>query len=67
MQPPEEIETVTERVAEITWRLSQGERLTVIQVAREYGMTWDGAYKLLTRMSRKVPIYSDKGEWQVTK
>jgi hypothetical protein len=55
---------VTERVAIIVWQIAHGKSFTTAEVAIICGMTWDGAHKLLCRVSRILPIYLDDGRWQ---
>lgn len=56
----------TERVATTAWAFAQGESYTTAQVATLTGLTWFGAYKLLCKMSRVLPIYCDHGVWKAT-
>lgn len=59
-------ETPSERVALVVWHLAHGEGLTTRQVATMLQMTAGGAWKVLSRVSRVLPIYQDsEGTWQV--
>jgi len=61
---PSELTTI-ERVSLLAWHLSQGEGITVAAAARSTGLTLQGARYMLKAMSRKIPIYCEKGVWQV--
>lgn len=54
----------TERIAMITWLLARGNSYTVAEVAAMAGVTHDGAYKLLCKISRILPIYCDGRVWK---
>lgn len=54
----------TERIALVAWRLAQGNAYTAREVADMTGLTWFGAHRLLCKVSRTLPIYSDGGKWQ---
>lgn len=59
-------DTITERAATITWRLAHGESLQTRDVADLVGLSMPGAYLLMQRLSRVIPIYQDEqGFWQV--
>ena len=61
-----EPDTVTERVGLVVWHLAHGEAMQTRDVAEMTGLTWDGAQKLMIRLSRMVPVYQDQqGFWQV--
>lgn len=51
--------TTTERAAEITYMVMQGDEFTTLDIARRYSMTWAGADRMLNKISRRVPIYKD--------
>lgn len=62
--------TGEERVAVVVWHLAHGEGLTTLQIARMTGLKWHAAYRLMTRISRKIPIYLEDRcggdrRWQV--
>ncbi len=57
--------TAQQRAARITWWLAHGESITTADVARLSGLSWDGAYKMMCNLSGAIPIYCDKGTWQV--
>lgn len=58
--------TPIERAAHVTMRLVLGEELTARQIARQYGVTRKTAAGLLSRTSRVIPIYSDRGIWRLS-
>lgn len=56
----------TERIGLVTWSLMLGTAFTTAQVADLTGLTWGGAYRMLYRLSRVLPIYrDDDGRWTV--
>lgn len=58
--------TAQERAALITWHLAHGERITTAEIASLTGLTWAGAWFLMRRLSRVLPIYQDdQGGWVV--
>ena len=59
-------ETPTERVAVIVLALAHGRRLTTRQAAEITGLTLNGAFVLLCRISRVLPLCQDVDEqWQL--
>jgi len=57
--------TAQERAAIVTWRLACGERLTTQEIMRLTGLTREGAWYLMMRLLRVVPIFCDDGgEWE---
>jgi len=64
----DELENTTERVALLCYALFVHEaQLTTAEVAHMLGVTLDGAYKMLAKMSCVVPIcQDDSGRWKVT-
>lgn len=61
----DELENTTERVTTLCNMLFRHEaKLTTEEAAYVLGITWQGAYKMLTKMSVVVPIrQDDKGRW----
>ena len=58
--------TAQEKAALITWHLAHGEEITTTEVAHMAGLTWAGAWFLMERLSRVLPIYrDDRGVWTV--
>ena len=61
-----EPETVTERVGLVVWHLAHGESMQTRSVADLTGLSMTGAWCLMTRLSRAIPIYQDdRGFWVV--
>lgn len=59
-------DTATERAALVTWWLAGGLMLSSADAGLLLGLTQDGAYRLLCRLSRVLPIYQDgNGYWTV--
>jgi hypothetical protein len=56
---PEEM-TVTERAALAGWLLARGKQLTTQEAADTLGLTYIGAYRLLQRLSRVLPVRFDQ-------
>jgi len=54
-----------ERAAHITLRLVRGEQLTARQIADEYHVSRQTAYRTLDRMCRIVPLHSVDGVWRL--
>jgi hypothetical protein len=48
-----------ERAAMVAWRFAQGAQLTTQQVADLCGLSYSGAWYLLQRISRVLPIVKD--------
>jgi alkylated DNA nucleotide flippase Atl1 len=55
--------TVSERVALVVLELATGKRLTTRQVADLCGISRQGAWLLLCRISRVVPLGYGDGVW----
>lgn len=56
----------TERIALVSWALLLGKAYTTREVAELTGLTWGGAYRMLCRMSRVLPLYQhDDGRWGI--
>lgn len=53
----------TDRVTVVVWALAEGRKLTTADVARMTGLRWKGAYRLLCRVSRIIPIRQDIDGW----
>ena len=61
-----EPDTITERAALVTWHLVHGESMQTKDVAELTGLSINGAYRLMIRLSRVIPIYQDQDDrWQV--
>lgn len=57
-------EITTERVAVIVYLLARGRRFRTSEVADLCGVTQRGAYAIMARISRVVPLVLDSGEWK---
>lgn len=60
MMVDNEKSTPTEKAAEVTYLIIQGQEMTTSDVAERFGTTWQGADKLMNKVSRRVPIYKDE-------
>lgn len=54
-----------ERASHITMRLVRGEQITARQVANQYGVSRQTAYRILDRTCRVIPLTSEDGVWRV--
>lgn len=57
--------TAVERAAHLTMRLVLGEEFTARQIAEEYHVTRQTAYRTLERTCRVIPLHSDGGVWRL--
>jgi len=58
--------TAQEKAALITWHLAHGEGMQTRDVAEMAGLSMPGAWYLMQRLSRVIPIYQDdRGFWVV--
>jgi len=55
----------TERIGRATWLLAQGRAVTVRELAQTLEITPHGAYQMLVRLSRVLPIADEGGVWRV--
>ena len=55
----------TERVGLAVYWLAQGGEFTPKELAARLGVTRHGAYQMLTKLSRTLPIVDDGGVWRV--
>ena len=55
----------TERVAIIVFALALGGTVTTAHVARETGITISGAWRMLNKLSRVLPLTEEDGRWYV--
>ena len=61
-----EPDTITERAALVVWHLAHGECMQTRDVVAITGLTRQGAWDLMQRLSRVIPIYQDERDvWQV--
>lgn len=56
---------ISERVALITYRLLMGKKLKAIDLAHELGVDRRSICRDFRSISRVVPIYNEKGFWQL--
>lgn len=61
-----EPEVTTERVAVVTARLVRGEFGTTLEIAEWVGLTRSGAWEMLTKIARVLPVILVDGCWQIT-
>lgn len=59
-----EPEVTTERVGIVAWRLAQGWQATTAEIAEWAGISRNGAWYLLMKLSRVLPIEMIDGRWQ---
>lgn len=55
----------TERIGRATWLLAQGRAFTLRELADILEITPHGAYQMLVRLSRVVPVTDDSGVWRI--
>lgn len=60
-----EYTSISKRVALITYRLLMGKKLRVIPLADELGVDRRTIYRDFNAISLVVPIYNEKGLWQL--
>lgn len=60
-----EPETVTERVAIVVMDLMNGEEYTTAEVAELAGLSKAGAWLLMSRLCRVIPITQVDHKWQM--
>jgi len=66
MIEPDLPDTITERAALVTWHLCHGEAMQTRDIASLTGLGMAGAWVLMQRLSRAIPIYQDdRGFWVV--
>ena len=56
--------TTTERVGLVVWWLAHGDGMSVADAVKLTGLSRQGAWDMLCRLSRVLPIYSHRGVWQ---
>jgi hypothetical protein len=62
---PEDEYVTTERVGVIVWRLFGGEAMTTMEIAATAGITGNGAYRMMMRLSRVLPVMMANGKWSI--
>ena len=53
----------TERVAILVFTLARGGKVTTGEIAERLEITQNGAWRMLDRMSRVLPIAQERGRW----
>ena len=60
-------QVVTERAGRVAWELAQGGRLTNKQIQEMTALEQSGAWLLMMRLCRALPITFYDGYWQSTR
>lgn len=60
-------ETPSERVALVVWYMAHGMALSTQEIMKITGLTNDGAWSLMNRICRVLPIYLDRNIWRICK
>ena len=55
----------TERASHLAFQFARSKQFTVAIVQKEYGMSESGAWRLLNRVSRAIPIVNVDGTWRL--
>lgn len=55
----------TERIALAVWLLGTGGNITTAELAQKCEMSTGGAYKLLHRINRVIPLACTDGRWRI--
>lgn len=63
MPPMDQQYVPTERSALIVLFLMQGSQLSTAEIARLTGLTPQGAWSMLQKICRVVPLYQENGMW----
>ena len=58
-------ETPTERAGTVGIALGRGQALTTGEIMHITGLTRSGAWRLMDRLSRSVPLFLYNGKWQI--
>lgn len=57
--------TSQEKAASVTWKIASGQEFTVREVADNFGISRQGAHKMLNTISRVIPIAPNStGIWK---
>jgi hypothetical protein len=54
-----------DRVATVMRWLYEGQTVTILRVANDTGLSRQGAWYLLSRLSSTIHIYNHDGEWKL--
>lgn len=57
-------DTPTERVAYVAFMLAEGAEYSTAEVAHKCGISLRGAYALMNKASRVIPIYKEGTRWK---
>lgn len=57
--------TATERAGTVGIALGRGQSLTTVEIMHMTGLTHSGAWRLMDRLSRNVPLILYNGKWQI--
>ncbi len=57
-------EVPTERTAIVVWMLAKGRRMKTSEVADLTGVTRQGAYEIMARISRVLPVVQIDESWE---
>lgn len=55
----------TERVGVVVWLLARGHTFTTAEVAKISGLTTQGAWLMLSKLSRKLPLVQIGAYWRL--
>jgi len=55
----------TERIGLVVWQLWHQRALTTVEIAELAGVTRAGAWAMMDKLSRKLPIVLTNGTWHV--
>ena len=58
-------DTVTERVGVVVMELANGEEMTTREVSELANMSTVGAWLLMSRLCRVLPLTFDRGKWKI--
>lgn len=56
--------TAQERAALVTFQILEGAQMTTGEIAQQVGVTPQGAWHMMQRVARVVPLYQDAGRWR---
>lgn len=56
--------TAQERAALITFQILEGQKMTTSEIAAHVGVTWLGAYRMMEKISRVVPVVQEDAVWR---
>ena len=56
--------TAQERAALVTYQLVSGAEMSTAEIAERTGLSRAGAWHMMNRVSRVVPLYQDGGRWR---